>query len=194
MRKNCLHLRMRSRFVCDGERLDINAPMGIQPLRLPARSKLLGPLYQGRNPMLETTVHIYAYKRVDDWQCSLYIANSPCFNRLFDAHFLCHPYNKTSLARKLRRGDYVLQEFETEVRQRFKASNTSLSTSPVPDLMVVLTDALFLWRHDFAGSHWSLQKFVGSFIEKDWAKRMRGLIQSQSTFQPSNLIGWVSVY
>ena len=91
-------------------------------------------------------------------------------------------YNKTSLTRKLRRGDYVLQEFETEVRQRFKASNTSLSTSPVPDLMVVLTDALFLWRHDFAGSHWSLQKFVGPFIEKGWAKRIRGLIQCQSAF------------
>ena len=54
MRKNCLHLRMRNRFVWDGVRLDINAPMGIQPLRLPARSKLLRPLYQGRNPMLKT--------------------------------------------------------------------------------------------------------------------------------------------
>ena len=50
----------------------------------------------------------------------------------------------------------MLQEFETEVRQRFKAANTSLSTSPITDLMVVLADALFLWRHDFAGSHWPL--------------------------------------
>ena len=61
MRKNCLHLRMRNRFVWDGVRLDINAPMGIQPLRLPARSKLLGPLYQGRNPMLKTyIINLYA--------------------------------------------------------------------------------------------------------------------------------------